>query len=54
MEDGYTVLLDATVESFVDTKTEVPDGVRQELERVTLLKNKLLNQRKELRKEKKK
>lgn len=53
-EDGYTVLPDATVESFVDTKTEVPDGVRQELERVTLLKNKLLNQRKELRKEKKK
>ena len=32
----------------------MPDGVRQELERVTLLKNKLLNQRKELRKEKKK
>lgn len=53
-EDGYTVLPDATVESFVSTKTETPDRVRQELERVTLLKNKLLNQRKELRKENKK
>lgn len=52
-EDGYTVLPDATVESFVSTKTETPDRVRQELERVTLLKNKLLNQRKELRKENK-
>lgn len=53
-EDGYTVLPDATVESFVSTKTETPDRVQQELERVTLLKNKLLNQRKELRKENKK
>ena len=42
------------MESFVSTKTETPDRVQQELERVTLLKNKLLNQRKELRKENKK
>lgn len=53
-EEGYTVLPNATVESFVETKTEIPDGIRQELDRVTLLKNKLLCQRKELRKEKKK
>lgn len=52
-KEGYSVLPDATVESFVKAKTEIPDGVRQELERVTLLKNKLLNQRKQLRKENK-
>lgn len=52
-EKGYTVLPDATVESFVRAKTETPDRVQQELDRVTLLKNKLLNQRKELRKENK-
>lgn len=52
-EEGYTVLPDTTIESFSFTKAETPEGVRQELERVTLLKNKLLNQRKELRKEKK-
>ena len=53
-EEGYTVLPDTTIASLVRAKTQTPDGVRQELDRVTLLKNKLLNQRKELRKENKK
>lgn len=52
-EEGYSVLPDTTIKSFVGVKTEIPDGIIKELERVTVLKNKLLNQRKELRKEKK-
>lgn len=53
-EDGYSVLPDQTIHSFIREKKDDEGGIRQELERVTLLKNKLLNQRKELRRENKK
>lgn len=53
-EEGYSVLPDQTIQSFAGEKAEDESGKKQELERVTLLKNKLLNQRRELRKENKK
>lgn len=53
-EEGYSVLPDQTIQSFAGKKMEDESGKKQELERVTLLKNKLLNQRRELRKETKK